>query len=424
MSGLTKFFYSTMKGSPDLKDEWGSLNNVLKAVMVNGFNPVNVTSVELLVDSTVIVLPLGHGFIKHQVVSISGAIQDDFNGDYRVRKVTETSITIDYISTVAVTGVIIAKVASLGWDEKFTGDNKSVYTAKDKIKNKFHLRVDDSCPVGYNEKWAKFSRVTISDGMVGIDDFGDFTKAPYDSTDTDVNEKGNGVTGAGGIYGWAKWYHGFKTGGSYVYIYESEVTGIPVNHILNWEIVGNDHAVYIWVEVTNGNRYLPNRSILYMFTPIEGNNIYDTEYNCILSAFDTEKKESRLINSYLYNWTTEFSVGKSRGNFVLRDSVKKYDAHGFVSFFSLQCSTVSGNVSTISYPNPSDNSIILHDVYVKEGSSIRGTLPIMKWIHHIWYGGNKTIIDRDNGLYLILGMYYGNSPTETYRESYFAMKLE
>ena len=412
---LTKFYYSTMKGAPNLASEWGSLLSVLKGCLLNGFNEQQVSSVAIANSIATITLGSDHGFIEHQVVSISGADQAIFNAEYRVISVTTTTITVKAPAITSVTGVMLIKTAAMGWTEKFTGTNKSVFAAKDTSKNRFVLRVDNSLPAGYDASWAKFARVTIAENMTDIDNFGSFAKAPTSPAYPNTNEQGNGVTGASGIYGWTKWYHGVET---YLYLREQSTLGQSAS--LEWELVGDDSCFYFWVKITD-----KDGRATYAFAPIESVSSTDS-FNCFLSATDALRAANANGEYYTtgqHSANCQWKSLDASGKFILRDYTSVGNTHEPCALFSLNTGNsqqVSGRSLDIPFPNKLDNSIVLHDIYVKTTNGIRGTLPIVRWIHNMWMMPNKSILSKQQGKYLVLGANYNNEGMT----SFFAFKLE
>lgn len=411
---LTKFYYSTMKGAPNLASEWGSLLSVLKGCLLNGFNEQQVSSVAIANGIATITLGSDHGFIEHQVVSISGADQAIFNAEYRIISVAATTITVKAPSIESATGSILIKTAAMGWTEKFTGTNKSVFAAKDTIKNRFVLRVDNSLPAGYDTTWGKFARVTIAEDMIDIDNFGSFAKAPTSPTNINTNEQGNGVIGANGVYGWAKWYHGVET---ISYLKEQSTAGQSAT--LDWEIVGDDSYFYFWVKITNSDG-----RATYAFAPI--NSVSSTDsFNCFLSATDGLRAASVIgeiqytgRNSANCQWKSLDESGK----FILRDYTGVGSGHKPCSLFSLNVSNnqqISGRSENLPFPNKPDNSVVLHDIYVKTDNGIRGTLPVIKWINNKWSFGNKIILDKHGGKFAVLGANFHNEGMT----SFFAFEI-
>lgn len=410
---LTKFFYSTMKGAPNLASEWGSLLSVLKGCLLNGFNEQQVSSVSITDGIATVTLGSNHGFIEHQVVAVSGADQAEFNTEYRVMAVTTTTITVKAPVITSATGTMIIKTAPMGWTEKFTGTNKSVFAAKDTTKNRFVLRVDNSLPVGYDTAWGKFARITIAESMSDIDTFTG-AKAPTSPTNLNTNEQGNGVTGDSGIYGWAKWYHGVETKS---YLKESGSSGQSAS--LEWEIVGDDSSLYLFIKITNFNGRAN-----YAFTPINPNSSNDS-FNCLLSATDGLRAANDTGEFYDTGQNSANCQWKSldlTGKFVLRDYTGLGNTHAECSFFSLNIGNnqqTSGRSEDIPFPNKPDSSLILHDVYVKTKNGIRGTLPIIQWMHNRWILPSKSVLDKSQGRYLVLGVGYLNEGMT----SFFAFKL-
>lgn len=412
---LTKFYYSTMKGAPNLASEWGSLLSVLKGCLLNGFNEQQVSSVVIADGIATITLGSNHGFIEHQVVSISGADQAAFNEDYRVISVTATTITVKASDIESATGMMVIKTAPMGWTEKFTGTNKSVFAAKDATKNRFVLRVDNSKPDGYDTAWAKFARITIAEDMIDIDNFGSFAKAPTAPSNVNTNEQGNGATGASGVYGWAKWYHGVETN---TYLKETGTTGQSSS--LAWEIVGDDSCFYLWVKITD----VEGRAT-YAFAPIDSVSSTDS-FNCFLSATDGLRAANAGGESFSTGGNSANCQWKSldtSGKFILRDYTGVSNTHESCGLFSLNVGNsqqVSGRSENLPFPNKPDNSLVLHDIYTKTINGIRGTLPTVKWINNRWIYSNKIVLSKEEGKYLILGANYHNEGMT----SFFAFELK
>lgn len=411
---LTKFYYSTMKGAPNLASEWGSLLSVLRGCLLNGFNEQQVSSVAIADGIATITLGSDHGFIEHQVVSISGADQAIFNAEYRITSVATTTVTVKSPDIESATGAMFIKTAAMGWTEKFTGTNKSVFAAKDTTKNRFVLRVDNSLPAGYETSWAKFARITIAEGMVDINNFGSFAKAPTSPAYPNTNEQGDGLTGASGIYGWAKWYHGVETNPA---LREQSTSGQSAS--LDWEIVGDDSCFYLWVKITNSEG-----RATYAFAPIDSVSSTDN-FNCFLSATNglrsastSGESQSSGGNSANCQWRSLDNSGK----FVLRDYTGIGNTHEPCSLFSLNVGNnqqVSGRSESLPFPNTTNNSVILHDTYAKTVNGIRGTLPIIKWINNRWLLPNKSVLSKQQGVYLVLGANYNNEGMT----SFFAFEL-
>jgi hypothetical protein len=94
------------------------------------------------------------------VVQISGANESDFNGDFRVKSIgNTTSFTFDIVTAeTTATGTIISKVSPLGFEKQFSGTNLAVYRSP--VGNRRSLRVDDTL--------AQEARVRVYASMTGV----------------------------------------------------------------------------------------------------------------------------------------------------------------------------------------------------------------------------------------------------------------
>lgn len=418
----TKFYFNDMKGAPVLASEWGSLLNVFRTIAVTGFNEQIVqTYIQDGLDLT-LTFTEEHGFLKDQVIAISGATDPEFNDEYEVKATTLNTITIELNTSDSITGSLVCMTPGLGWEEVFTGEQKAVFRTKDQVTNPYYLRIDDSCPVGYDPSWSKFARVTIAEGMISVDDFADFVKAPVmQSRPRDVNENGDGVTGDQGIYGWSKWYHGFGWGKNYSF---TEATTNYQSSDLKYEIIGDDSSIFFMPRATTKK----DSRALYVFShiiPEDTSNVL----NGFLSSHDFHAK-AEYTSSYTYNsgnsslhnqWHSLKYTGKwglSTWNGITNTSPK----FGPVCLNVGNDQQISGKSGDIPFPNPGSNSVILSDIYLKEDNNggIRGKLPLIKWIHNRWTYGNRFILSKNKIKYIIIGNDYNNEGMT----SFFAYRLE
>ncbi|NVN56952.1 hypothetical protein FLM52_14500 [bacterium Scap17] len=89
-----KWFSSDMGGSPENGDQYGALIELLKACLVTGFNtkPVASLTYDSAIQQATASVGSGHGYLKWQVIAISGADQAGYNGEHRV-----TAIGSDWV---------------------------------------------------------------------------------------------------------------------------------------------------------------------------------------------------------------------------------------------------------------------------------------------------------------------------------------
>jgi len=136
-------YRSTHAGASALSGTAGALITLLDAVLVNGFNSKTITITRSGTAATA--TATAHGFIAENRVTISGANEAQYNGEFAISNVTAN--TFDY--TVAgspatpATGTITAKIASAGWTKDFTGTNLAAYRPP-AGGNRLYLRIDDT----------------------------------------------------------------------------------------------------------------------------------------------------------------------------------------------------------------------------------------------------------------------------------------
>lgn len=416
---LTKFYFNTMKGAPILASEWGSLLDVIRTIAVTGFNELVVQAYQQEGLYLTLTFAEDHGYLKDQIIALSGSEQEEINSEFEVFATTLSTIKIKIPSDTPVTGSLTCKTAGMGWTEVFTGEHKAVFRAKNTLNNPFYLRVDNSCPIGYDPTWAKFARVTMAEGMITVDDFADFAKAPvYQNIPRDMNENGNRVSGASGIFGIAKWYHGVD-----IPYYFKENSKNSQSSNLEYEIIGDNSSLYFNCRMTARK----NSRALYSFTPFIPMDSKDL-FNCFLSATHYYKRANQEDGDYYGHgnnslgnrWsslTTEGKYGLASWNGVTNTSPN----FGPVSLNLGNNQQISGRSGNIPFPNPGSNSVIISDIYLKEsGGGIRGTLPLLKWINNNWTYGNQFILTQDNVKYIIIG----NDYLDEGMTSFFAYRLE
>lgn len=245
-----------------LKNEWGSLVKVLDEVLITGCNEQDILSIITIQDPeddrywlSTVTLNTNHKFEKDiHVVEITGASDSNFNTVFRVQDVGENFIKIAFDKTkvsskpsdVTTSGVKI-KLAPLGYVKTYSDTNKAIY--KTGSGNTCYLRVDDSCPVGYDPTWTKFARVGIYSDIINFDDIQPRPgrlKAPYYPEDPLRNEipKGSGVTG---FYGEAKWYYAVRSD-SWNPVETDEVDN---NDSAPFQVIGDNKTFYLFNSLWN-----------------------------------------------------------------------------------------------------------------------------------------------------------------------------
>ena len=258
-----KYITSDLINSPTLKNEFGSLNALLKIVLTEGFNQKKVES--YLYDSSsktaTINLPLNHGFTVNTVIEIEGATESVFNGQFRVKTSEGVRITFELESTeglseASTASEITIKVAPLGYTIPYENEEEGVICFKNKsLKSPAILKsIDKLPPNGYNNSWAKFSRVVIGQSIDSSGEFINNLKVPYWNSYPEAEKTGNKIQGAVGIHGYTKWDYAIHNDYNFMETYA------PVNNQFptDWRIVGDDKTFYLMIRAMGKNRYSYN----------------------------------------------------------------------------------------------------------------------------------------------------------------------
>ena len=206
MAGLVKHYQNTMKGIPQLTNNWGAMINLLDAVLVNGFNHVTIlglTKANTASITATINLGSGHGFIDRQVVRIAGST-NNWDGDYKILSADASSITIE--CTVehpsVISGTASCFTAPLDFEIVYqtpTGslEPKRAYRSTDPESLGLILLVHDFCVSGAETAGAKFAKVGLVESMTDIDTI----------VGNQLPEYANNWGWDGTYHGCAKWYY-------------------------------------------------------------------------------------------------------------------------------------------------------------------------------------------------------------------------
>lgn len=248
----TKFISSHFKGVPELKNEYGSLNNLLKKVLTEPYNTQNVLSFEYIEDNIIrLILNVNHGFVKDQVIVLDKAEVEIFNKEYRVLATTLNSVDIikpseDLLSIVGDNLLNIAG-APLGYTVAYENIEEGVLCIKNgSVESPAILRsIDKLPPNNYDINWSKFARVTIGQYINNEGKFIDNIKAPYHPEHPYAEEIGNGIKGSSGIHGFAKWR--YSLGNNYEPTETRTSSGI---YPTRWRILGDDKTFYLMIHTT------------------------------------------------------------------------------------------------------------------------------------------------------------------------------
>lgn len=170
-----KIFTSAQAGAPTLVgNAAGSLITALDAILVNGYNTVNTTSITRTGQVATLTASAAHGFATGDVALIASATQTEYNGEFVVTVTSPTVFTYTVTgtpATPATTGTTItSKRASGGFAKPFSGTNKAVYRANDVTGLRNYYRViDDGATAGGNREARFVGYVSMTDVDTGAD---------------------------------------------------------------------------------------------------------------------------------------------------------------------------------------------------------------------------------------------------------------
>ena len=229
-----KYYNSGWADAPTVTNTWGNLTAFLDAVLVTGFGlkVVNSITFDPATGLAKAIISSGHDFQKFQVVKVEGSFQPEYNGEWRVDSVTTNDVYFKLAETpssnVATPSPALSmKSAPLGFEIAFTRDYKRCYRSLNPNSPGNMLVVyDGPKDTGYDNGWAKWANVGISESMVDVDTHTG-AQAPYDPN----NPRQNWKSVQANQFGWHKWYFGLTSGYDY--------SGDSGGGNRNWVIIGD-----------------------------------------------------------------------------------------------------------------------------------------------------------------------------------------
>lgn len=360
-----KIFKNTDAGAPTLTGQAGSMVTVLDAVLVNGYNTVNVSSITRVGATATVVTATAHGLSTGDSATIAGAGQTDYNVDAVVTVVDTTTFTYVVANSPATpaTGTITAKRSPAGFTKSFSGTNKAAYRSNDVSGNRLYLRcLDDGGSSGGGGEARMYGYESMTSVDVGTNVF---------PTNT---QSSNG-------YFWRK-------------SSTTDATARP------WMIVTDGKLVYYFNQyngtAANG---LDNPTFSGAFGDIlsyKAGDGYATIITGCTTANSTSSPANGLFSAQtLVNSTTAFPSSVA----VARDYTGVPGAR-YVGLYATGMSTVIGSTVYVAYPHLIDSGYYLSPIAVTQGtpSLVRGRLP---GAYEGWHGrtfNHGDLIDNVQGL--------------------------
>lgn len=150
---------------PTLSGTAGDLTTLLDAVLVNGSNTVNVSSITRSGTTATVNTAVGHGIIStdpagKRRVLIANCDQAEYNGEFTATYVDADTFTIEVSgspATPATTGsTITARRAPANWTIEYTGTNKRVYRPPSGHQHRLRIADDGTGSAQYARAyWAE-----------------------------------------------------------------------------------------------------------------------------------------------------------------------------------------------------------------------------------------------------------------------------
>jgi hypothetical protein len=165
------WYDSTETGAPTLNNAAGSLLEVLRSCLVNGFNTRVVTSIAVA-SGVATATAAAHGFSGTfgKLVQISGAPEALLNGRKQPGNVLTNSFTFPApgVADGTYTGTISARRAPLGWLEAHTGANRAIFQRSAPEASGQLLRVVDTAAAPTDARAQCVETATGVDAFTGV----------------------------------------------------------------------------------------------------------------------------------------------------------------------------------------------------------------------------------------------------------------
>lgn len=357
LSTEVKFIRSTFAGAPTLNAAAGSLVAILDAVLVNGFNSSNISSIVVSSGIATAAQSSGPQFGYKSVVTIAGCSEAALNGQKRV--IATTSNTFSYDATGVAdgtysTGTITAIYAPLGWEISFTDTNKRIYRSLNQQRDAVSLYVDDTNTF---TGWNQAQNVS-----------GTYRSQAYVAMVTDVTSISAFTLLTTSNYFWIK--SNVSSGGS------------------NWEwsIIGDSLGFFINTTIANWNTSESNY-FGKLKNPIKANDNFITLLTAYYQASADRAGSSsgsapgdESGTSAQSNTTSNFGAFSPYSNVNKRVLARSFSQIGVAvaaSIMPSSYSTNSGLTASIAYPAPIDGGVYYATdlVVLESGQGPRGYLP-------------------------------------------------
>jgi len=356
-----KLYRHTDTNAPQLAGVVGRMIALLDAVLVNGYNTVNVASITRDSSIATVTTASAHGFNTGDVVLIVGASQTPYNAEFKVTVTSATTFTFAVTGEPAspATGTITCKRAPAGFSKAFAGANKAVYRSNDLSSDRRFYRVTDD---GTTTAGASEIAVTGWENMTSID--------VGDGRFPNITDDANG--------------HYMRKSSS------NDATNRP------WTIVSDGKTVYMFVEYSGNAANVMGTSTVHTMAFGDTRPLRPTDKYCSFIAGST----SANVTTYVHNGL--FSAGSIFSTPTYASSVNvNRDINGVtlgIPHRNVGCTGSNlGATAFIRYPNAADNSLIIGPVALAYNEMLRAYMPGIYDNYHGRVIANGDFIDNVRG---------------------------
>lgn len=403
MTKYVKYISSDHYGAPQMKgDRWGYCVEMLRACLVTGFNErTDLIKFEVLTPETIkFTFGSNHMYVENQTIKVSDISYPELNGDALILSKTNTEVTVksynDLTGLVGQVQTVTAKarVAPLGFIEKFKDVNRSVFTTDEE---KAYLYIDDTKP----DNWSDTGTYTLlicplvymTDKMTDIDTPGKYIYPYTSSGPNDYKRRG-----------WTDSSNRARNGLMQFLSYGmSNANGNTVAQRatpISWTIIGNGRMFYFLPALYfNSSYYYP----IFGFGKYESSNtIRDIPYVLLGNGYCASTNAAgvyyynRLIAGSFKAFTTntgslsmsEFisydNTGRSNNAVLKSDNRTRelYFSPGYYPTSSLSDTTglISGSNPVYQYPDTNTSKFITSRIRMNTSSKDLGKMSGLLWI--------------------------------------------
>jgi hypothetical protein len=340
---VRKFFSNdtgAYQWTPGVGNVAGALIAMLDTVLVNGYNVKSISGVS--VDSGLLATfttSAPHGYLRLDVVNISGASPAAYNGDWRIYSVpTSTTFTVQLATNPgAMSGTVAVKKAPIpGWSKVFSGTNKAVYRSIDPSATGMYLRVEDT--------QTTFAMLRAYESMTDVDT----GRYPFPSL---VSYPPTPV------------YPGYST---FIKSNYSGYTG-------QWAVIGDSRALYIWscstnYNLTDINNVSQGTYFVGDFVPVIPSDPYGFMFSPQMDGNNSATAWSSLSHGFNSSWGNSWCP---RNHARIPNPIRMYICSG-----PMDASQSRMGVYGFPLPNGPDNRIYVEMVkIIQSDNHLRGYMP-------------------------------------------------